>query len=89
MDSETGNKSSRSLSMHEFLDFLKISCQLQESIDQRKNGKTSGSQIDYNYLAKNSLVNTLMCAKLTPSPRADSGENNNNNTAANGKLVNA
>lgn len=89
MDIETENKSSPSISMHEFLDFLKISCQLQESIDQRKNDKTCVSQMDYNYLAKNSLVNTLMCAKSTPSPRADSGENNSNNTAANGKSVNA
>lgn len=87
MDSETGNKSSPSISMHEFLDFLKISCQLQESIDQRNHDKTGGAQIDYNNLAKNSLANTLMCAKSTPSPRVDSGDNNSNIIAANGKSV--
>lgn len=78
MDNENGYKSSPSISMHEFLDFLKISCQLQESIDHR----SDDTRIDYSDLAKNSLVNTLVNVKSTPSPRTDSGENTN------GKSVN-
>lgn len=89
MDNEIGNKSSPTISMHEFLDFLKISCQLQESIDQRDNDRSNEHRIDYNNLAKNSLVNTLVNAKSTLSPRTESGETNGvNNHTANGNSVN-
>lgn len=53
MPSEENNVGT--ISMHEFLDFLKITCQVNESIDGRK----SSNQIDYNQLAKNELVNSL------------------------------
>lgn len=85
MDNEIEPKSYSSISMHEFLDFLKISCQLQESIDHRN---SDGSQIDFNNLAKNNLVNSLIYAKSTPSPSTDSGENIGGiNYTANGESV--
>lgn len=90
MDYEIEAKTYSSISMHEFLDFLKISCQLQESIDidQRNNIKSDESQIDFNNLAKNSLVNSLIYAKSTPSPSTDSGENIGGNIyTANGESV--
>lgn len=67
-------KSVPSISMHEFLDFLKISCQLQESIEHGNSGNATGSNIDYNSLAQNDLVNSLLNGKSTPSPRVDSGD---------------
>lgn len=86
MDAEIGLESSSNISMHEFLDFLKVSCQLQESIDQRNTGKNNEHQIDYNDLAKNGLVNSLTNPKPTPSPSADSGEANvANSYTTNGK----
>lgn len=50
--------------MHEFLDFLKITCQVNESID----GKNNSSQIDYNQLAKNELVNNLLSSQSSQMP---------------------
>lgn len=88
MDNEFGQKTSTAISTHEFLDFLKISCQLQESIGHRNIDDNSENEIDYNSLAKNDLVNALMNAKLISSPKTDSGENNGANER-NGKSINA
>lgn len=52
------------ISMHEFLEFLKITCQVNESIDGRIN--KNSNQIDYNQLVKNELVNNL-CATTSNS----------------------
>lgn len=71
------------ISMHEFLDFLKITCQVNESIDNNCEKK-----IDYNDLAKNELINTLLkknsnsSNQSSPKPSSDalagcSSSNNN------------
>lgn len=44
------------ISMHDFLDFLKLTCQVNESLDSRNTDK----ELDYNLLAKNELVNSLL-----------------------------
>lgn len=44
------------ISMHDFLDFLKLTCQVNESLDSRNADK----ELDYNLLAKNELVNSLL-----------------------------
>lgn len=47
-----------SISMHDFLDFLKITCQLNESItgtiDQ------TNKKVDYDQLAKNELIHSIL-----------------------------
>ena len=48
------------ISMHEFLDFLKLTCQVNESLDATASlNTTSDKKVDYNQLAKNELVNSL------------------------------
>lgn len=70
---DTPGPSSVTISMHEFLDFLKITCQVNESMDNN-----SDKKIDYNDLAKNELVNMLMkkssstSNQTTPKPSPDS-----------------
>ena len=56
--SESSDKEKNSaISMHDFLDFLKITCQVNDSITNKaKNHQT----IDYNQLAKNELVNNIL-----------------------------
>lgn len=44
------------ISMHDFLDFLKLTCQVNESLDSRNVDK----ELDYNLLAKNELVNSIL-----------------------------
>jgi hypothetical protein len=46
------------ISMHDFLDFLKIACQVQDSIEG-KNLKNNKS-LDYNHLAKNEMINNIL-----------------------------
>ncbi|KAG4073988.1 hypothetical protein HA402_014193 [Bradysia odoriphaga] len=54
---ETADKSD-SISMHDFLDFLKISCQLNESISETID-KTD-KKVDYDQLAKNELIHSIL-----------------------------
>lgn len=51
------------ISMHDFLDFLKISCHVNEVIENKSN---SGC-LDYNNLSKNELVNNLLCKSNNPT----------------------
>lgn len=57
------------ISMHEFLDFLKLTCQVNETLDN--NGNNGGSSdkkcVDYDQLAKNELVNMLLSKNRTTS----------------------
>lgn len=70
---DTASNSAATISMHEFLDFLKITCQVNESMDSN-----SEKTIDYNDLAKNELVNMLLkkssftSNQTTPKPSPDS-----------------
>lgn len=54
---ETAEKSD-SISMHDFLDFLKISCQLNESISE--NIDKTDKKVDYDQLAKNELIQSIL-----------------------------
>lgn len=47
-----------SISMHDFLDFLKITCQLNESISGTID-KTN-KKVDYDQLAKNELIHSIL-----------------------------
>lgn len=74
-----------SISMHDFLDFLKLTCQVHQSItgkDQSGNGNTV---LDYNKLARNELVNSLLNAKTpsSSSPKGGDGESSGTAVAAN------
>lgn len=53
------------ISMHDFLDFLKISCHVNEVIENKSNS----SCLDYNNLAKNELVNNLLSKSNNPTLR--------------------
>lgn len=46
------------ISMHDFLDFLKLACQVNESI--AANRMSSEKMLDFNQLSRNELVNSLM-----------------------------
>lgn len=75
MPSEENNYGTSIVTMHNFLEFLKITCQVNESIDGRNNNNNTNSlPIDYNQLAKNELVNSLI------------GNNNNTNIKSDGVI---
>lgn len=63
------------VSMHDFLDFLKLTCQVHESI-LVKDTDENHQMIDYNALAKNDLVNSLIALNLSQSPKAEMVEDN-------------
>lgn len=51
-------ENSSGISMHDFLDFLKITCQLSESINGTVD-KTD-KKVDYDQLAKNELIQSIL-----------------------------
>lgn len=57
----------------DFLDFLKLACQVHESIILKDD---TGKTLDYNALAKNELVNTLVNSKSGQSPKSNGVEDN-------------
>lgn len=65
-----------SISMQNFLDFLKITCQVHESITA-KEGCSTASALDYNKLAKNELVNSLLSSKAPSSLSPKAAESDN------------
>lgn len=71
----------QSISMHDFLDFLKLSCQVQEQLIHSHPSESplsqSDNRVDLNELAKNPLVNSLLPrAKQQPikSPKQRSSD---------------
>lgn len=54
--------------MHDFLDFLKLTCQVNESLNNKN--PLNNKPLDYNQLARNELVNSLMlrAKSTTTSP---------------------
>lgn len=52
-----GDESVSFISMHDFLDFLKLTCQVNEHLEEDMADKQS--KIDFNVLAKNPLINSL------------------------------
>lgn len=71
-----GNRT-MSISIHDFLDFLKLTCHVHESINRRDTDENIES-IDYNALAKNELVNSLISSKSGQSPKSDANDENSN-----------
>lgn len=78
MENKLFNKSV-SISMQNFLDFLKLAGHVHESISNR-DVDDNDNQIDYNALAGHDLVNELINSKSSHSPKLDiSDENNDKN----------
>lgn len=59
------------ISTSEFLDFLKLTCNVHESIILKDENATA---LDYNTLAKNELVNSLVNLKSGQSPKSNGVE---------------
>lgn len=66
-NSESCNQTG-SISTSEFLDFLKLTCRVHESIILKDD---NGKPLDYNALAKNELVNALVNLKSGQSPKSN------------------
>lgn len=64
--SEENVDKSDSISMHDFLDFLKITCQLNESINATID-KTH-KKVDYDQLAKNELIHSILDKSNASNP---------------------
>lgn len=68
-----------SISMHDFLDFLKITCQLSESISGTGD-KTDNKKVDYDQLAKNELIQSILdkcnANSQNTNAQADKSESN-------------
>lgn len=73
---KTSKSSSSLITMDEFLDFLKITCQVHETITSKNNNENNTNQIDYNQLANNELVNRLLSEKSNLSAKKDSADEN-------------
>lgn len=71
-----------SISMHEFLDFLKLTCQVHQSVTTKDESPRSEDVLDYNKLAKNDLVNSLLIAKRNTSLSPKTAEIENNGGVA-------
>lgn len=72
LDNDSGNHSGQ-IGTSEFLDFLKLACRVHESIILKDD---TGKTIDYNALAKNELVNTLVNSKSGQSPKSNVTDDN-------------
>lgn len=74
-----------SISMHDFLDFLKLTCQVHQSITGKDQSGNANTTLDYNNLARNELVNSLLNAKApaSSSPKGGEGESSGTAVAAN------
>lgn len=60
-----------SITTSEFLDFLKLTCRVHESVILKDD---NGKPLDYNALAKNELVNALVNLKSGQSPKSNGPE---------------
>lgn len=63
-----------SISMHDFLDFLKLTCQVHQSITTKEDNTNGKNELDYNKLARNELVNSLLNSKADSSASPKSGD---------------
>lgn len=68
----------------EFLDFLKLACSVHESIIL-KNG--NGHVLDYNAIAKNEIINSLLSNKSGQSPKSNGLDDNGNSSEKNGEYL--
>lgn len=71
-DGDSGTAARQSISMHDFLDFLKLSCQVQDQLIQsdRSTPPQSGIRVNLNELAQNPLVNSLLSRVAKPHLRS-------------------
>lgn len=61
------------ISMNELMDFLKLTCQVQESItSDNRNVVANKSEIDYNQISKNELVNVILAKEKGINPPKNS-----------------
>lgn len=67
--SSSGGEAVSIISMHDFLDFLKLTCQVNEHLEE--DSAENPSKIDYNVLAKNPLINSLKPKTPTTLQRQD------------------
>lgn len=76
--------------MHDFLDFLKLTCQVHQSITTKDESPHTKIVLDYNNLAQNELVNSLLSAKANAShsPKAADGESSASANGATGVFSN-
>lgn len=82
LDNDNSNQSGP-ISTSKFLDFLKLACRVHESIILKDD---SGKALDYNALAKNELVNTLINSKSGQSPKSNGTEDGGSNDNKNGEF---
>lgn len=85
LDNDNSNQSGP-ISTSKFLDFLKLTCRVHESIILKDE---SGKALDYNALAKNELVNTLINSKSGQSPKLNGAEDGGSNDNKNGEYFSA
>lgn len=80
------NSSSQSglVSTSEFLDFLKLASRVHESIILKDD---NASALDYNALAKNELVNSLVNVKSGQSPKSNGATDDSSSNEKNGELI--
>lgn len=64
------------ISTSEFLNFLKLTCHVHESIILKDE---AAAALDYNALAKNELVNSLLNLKSSSSPKSSGAEESGGN----------
>lgn len=75
--SKENSSRNSTVALHDFLDFLKLTCQVHESITLKDTDENQ-QKIDYNALAKNELVNSLISLNSDQSPKSDTVEENTN-----------
>ncbi|XP_053666321.1 SANT and BTB domain regulator of class switch recombination [Anopheles marshallii] len=64
MSESTAAESTEAISMHDFLEFLNVTCQVNDSFNSSKKNPPT---FDYNQLARNELVNSIQQSSRTPS----------------------
>lgn len=70
------------ISTSEYLNFLKLACHVHESIILKDE---TAAALDYNALAKNELVNSLLNLKSGSSPKSSGAEESSGGNEKNGK----
>ncbi|XP_049542674.1 SANT and BTB domain regulator of class switch recombination [Anopheles darlingi] len=61
----TANESNEAISMHDFLEFLNVTCQVNDSFNSSKKNPPT---FDYNQLARNELVNNIQQNRTSANP---------------------
>lgn len=70
------------ISMHDFLDFLKLTCEVHQSLTAKDDSPNGKIVIDYSKLAKNELVNSLLSAKAAAAQSPKTADSDNSGGGA-------